>query len=74
MDDLTYNNIRIKLLSEFYNCMKHRWWLSARARVRKLAQLELNKNGVDIQVTYALYGYCEIGKNKIKRNGNKQAI
>lgn len=67
LDEETYKRLRFNLLTEYFNCIKHRWWLSARARVRKLAQLELEQNGIEVSVTYDMYNYDKIGQEARKR-------
>lgn len=50
------------LVNEYYNLMKHKLWRSTKARVRKIAKLDNEQYGIDVEHTYELFDYNKIGR------------
>lgn len=62
MNNEAYRTLRAMLVKEFYNLMKHKLWRSAKARVRKIAKLDNEQHGIEIEQTYELFDYNKIGR------------
>lgn len=54
-----YEERRRELVIEANNLRKIRCYLSAKARIRKIAQLDLKYKGVPIEETYDKFNYYE---------------
>ena len=61
MNNEAYRTLRAMLVNEYYNLMKHKLWRSAKERVRKIAKLDNEKYGIDVEFTYELFDYNKIG-------------
>ncbi len=62
MNNEAYRTLRAMLVNEYYNLMKHKLWRSAKARVRKIAKLDNEQYGIDVEHTYELFDYNKIGR------------
>ena len=62
MNNEAYRTLRAMLVNEYYNLMKHKLWRSAKARVRKIAKLDNEQYGIDVEHTYELFEYYKIGR------------
>lgn len=62
MNNEAYRTLRAMLVNDYYNLMKHKLWRSAKARVRKLAKLDNEQYGIDVEHTYELFEYYKIGR------------
>ena len=62
MNNEAYRTLRAMLVNEYYNLMKHKLWRSAKARVRKIAKLDNEQHGIDVEHTYELFEYYKIGR------------
>lgn len=62
MNNEAYRTLRAMLVNEYYNLMKHKLWRSAKAMVRKIAKLDNEQHGIEIEQTYELFEYYKIGR------------
>ena len=60
MTQETYESRRAELVKEFWFLKSKRLYLSARARVIKIAKLDLEQNGTPIEVTKEKFKYDTI--------------
>ena len=61
MTEEQYTAQRAKLVSEFWYLKSKRLFLSAKARIRKIADLDFEQKGIDREITKQKFNY-----NKIK--------
>lgn len=65
---MTYNDYyqrRLSLVNEIEWLLSLRLYLCARARIRRLAELEYNYNGSDKEITKQQYNYYSLKPKKI---------
>jgi hypothetical protein len=60
MSEEQYTQQRAKLVNEFWFLKSKRLYLSARARIRKIADLDYEQLGVDREVTKQKFNYKKI--------------
>lgn len=61
MTEEKYTEQRAKLVNEFWFLKSKRLFLSAKARIRKIADLDFEQKGIDREITLEKFNY-----NKIK--------
>lgn len=61
MTEEKYNEQRSKLVNEFWFLKSKKLYLSAKARIRKIADLDFEQKGIDREITLDKFKY-----NKIK--------
>ena len=60
MNSENYKEIRAQLVKEFWFLKSKRLYLSARARVRKIADLDYEQCGIDRAITKEKFNYSKI--------------
>lgn len=67
MTEENYTTIRSQLVREFWFMKSKRLYMSARARIRKIAALDFEMNGIPKEKTLAKFHYNDI-KAKIEES------
>ena len=60
MTEEKYNELRTKLVNEFWFLKSRKLYLSAKARIRKIADLDFEQKGINRDVTYQKFNYDKI--------------
>lgn len=60
MTEEKYNEQRTKLVNEFWFLKSKKLYLSAKARIRKIADLDFEQKGINRDVTYQKFNYDKI--------------
>ena len=61
MSEDNYRELRAGLVREFWFLRSKRLYMSARARVRKIADLDFEYRGIDREITKRRFNYSNIG-------------
>ena len=64
MTEENYKEHRAKLVREFWFLKSKRLYLSAKARVRKIADLDFEYKGIDREITMQKFSYDKIKEIK----------
>ena len=62
MTEKNYSQRRAELVSQFNTMLSLRLWMSARARIRKIADLDYEHRGIDREVTKEMFNYKKLNK------------
>ena len=65
MTEENYTSVRSQLVREFWFLKSKRYYMSARARIRKIADLDFEMQGTPKETTFAKFHYNDI-KSKIE--------
>lgn len=60
MSEEQYTQQRAKLVKEFWFLKSKKLYLSAKARIRAIADLDFSQKGIDRDVTYQRFNYDKI--------------
>jgi len=60
MTEEKYNEQRTKLVNEFWFLKSKKLYLSAKARIRKIADLDFEQKDINRDVTYQKFNYDKI--------------
>jgi hypothetical protein len=60
-----YTEMRANLVREFWFLKSKRLYMSAKARVRKIADLDLEYSGTPREYTYQKFNYSKIGSKGV---------
>ena len=65
MSEENYTSTRAGLVREFWFLKSKRLYMSAKARVRKIAELDLEYKGIPREETLKKFNYSNIGRNSV---------
>lgn len=60
MTEKNYTHRRAELVSQLNTMLSLRLWLCARARIRKIADLDYEHRGIDREVTKEMFNYQKL--------------